>query len=291
VPPHTTLVIDLLDTLWRTILDVAPILLILVLFQVLVLRQKVPYLRRMVLGFFYVVLGLDLFLVGLEMALFPLGEIMAGQLTDPAFLHGGEAGVGAGAGAGAGDGVRWRDYLWVYAFAAAIGFSTTIAEPALIAVSLKVSEVSGGAVKSGGLRVAVAVGVSMGVALGTFRIVSGWSLPLFIIIGYVVVIIQTALAPRAIVPLAYDSGGVTTSTVTVPLVTALGLGLASNIPGRSPLLDGFGLIALASLFPMITVMGYAQVGAVLARRAARRPVPGETHHEAIRDAREERDPP
>nr|WP_246423823.1 DUF1538 domain-containing protein [Roseospira goensis] len=253
--------IQLVDTLWTTILDVAPILLILVLFQVLVLRQKVPHLRRMVLGFVYVVLGLDLFLVGLEMALFPLGEIMARQLTAPAFM-----GIDAAGAVHLG----WRDYLWVYAFAAAVGFSTTIAEPALIAVSLKVTEASGGSVRAWGLRVAVAVGVAVGVALGALRIVTGWSLPLLIIIGYVVVIIQTLVAPRQIIPLAYDSGGVTTSTVTVPLVTALGLGLASNIPGRSPLLDGFGLIALASLFPMISVMGYAQVGQILARRAARR---------------------
>jgi len=253
--------IQLIDTLWTTVLDVAPILLILVLFQVMVLRQKVPHLRRMILGFIYVVLGLDLFLVGLEMALFPLGEIMARQLTDPAFMGVEPAATGA---------LGWRDYLWVYAFAAAIGFSTTIAEPALIAVSLKVTEVSGGAVKSWGLRVAVAVGVALGVSLGALRIVTGWSLPILIIIGYVIVIVQTVIAPRQIIPLAYDSGGVTTSTVTVPLVTALGLGLASNIPGRSPLIDGFGLIALASLFPMITVMGYAQIGELLARRAARR---------------------
>ncbi|SDE68410.1 DUF1538 domain-containing protein [Rhodospira trueperi] len=253
--------IQLIDTLWTTILDVAPILLILVLFQVLVLRQKVPHLRRMILGFLYVVLGLDLFLVGLEMALFPLGEIMAAQLTDPAFM---------GVARDAAGGLGWRDYLWVYAFAAAIGFSTTIAEPALIAVSLKVTEVSGGAVKSWGLRVAVAIGVAFGVSLGALRIITGWSLPILIVIGYVVVIVQTVIAPRQIIPLAYDSGGVTTSTVTVPLVTALGLGLASNIPGRSPLIDGFGLIALASLFPMITVMGYAQIGELLTRRAARR---------------------
>jgi hypothetical protein len=252
--------ITLVDTLWRTVLDVAPILLILVLFQVLVLRQKVPHLRRMILGFVYVVLGLDLFLVGLEMALFPLGEIMASQLTDPAFL-------GAGDGAG---GLDWRDYLWVYAFAAAIGFATTIAEPALIAVGLKVSEVSGGAVKPWGLRAAVALGVAIGVSLGALRIVTGWPLPWLIVIGYGIVIVQTMVAPRQIIPLAYDSGGVTTSTVTVPLVTALGLGLATNIEGRSPLIDGFGLIALASLFPMITVMGYAQVGEWLANRAARR---------------------
>jgi hypothetical protein len=252
------IVIQLVDTLWTTILDVAPILVILVLFQVLVLRQSVPHLRRMVLGFVYVVLGLDLFLVGLEMALFPLGRIMAAQLTDPAFM-----GVRDLAG------LEWRDYLWVYAFAAAVGFSTTIAEPALIAVSLKVAEVSGGAVKPWGLRVAVAVGVAIGVSLGALRIVTGWSLPMLIVIGYLIVIVQTIVAPRQIIPLAYDSGGVTTSTVTVPLVTALGLGLASGIPDRSPLIDGFGLIALASLFPMITVMGYAQVGDLLARRAAR----------------------
>ncbi|KAA5607223.1 DUF1538 domain-containing protein [Roseospira marina] len=251
--------IELTDTLWTTVLDVAPILLVLVLFQVLVLRQRVPHLRRMVLGFVYVVLGLDLFLVGLEMALFPLGDIMARQLTDPAFLRPDGLAV-----------LGWRDYLWVYAFAAAIGFSTTIAEPALIAVSLKVSEVSGGSVRSWGLRLAVAAGVAIGVSLGALRIVTGWSLPLLIVIGYVVVILQTVFAPRQIIPLAYDSGGVTTSTVTVPLVTALGLGLASSIPGRSPLIDGFGLIALASLFPMITVMGYAQVGDMVARRAARR---------------------
>jgi len=256
--------IQLVDTLWTTILDVAPILLVLVLFQVLVLRQRVPHLQKMVLGFVYVVLGLDLFLVGLQMALFPLGEIMAHQLTEAASMGtaSGEAGDLASLG--------WRDYLWVYAFAAAIGFSTTIAEPALIAVSLKVSEVSGGSVKPWGLRAAVALGVAIGVSLGALRIVTGWSLPLLIVIGYVVVIIQTLFAPRQIIPLAYDSGGVTTSTVTVPLVTALGLGLASSIPERSPLLDGFGLIALASLFPMITVMGYAQVGDLLARRSARR---------------------
>nr|WP_153342239.1 DUF1538 domain-containing protein [Roseospira navarrensis] len=257
--------IQLVDTLWTTILDVAPILLILVLFQVLVLRQKVPHLRRMILGFIYVVLGLDLFLVGLEMALFPLGEIMARQLTDPAMVGAGDGGAAAGLA-----GLDWRDYLWVYAFAAAVGFSTTIAEPALIAVSLKVNEVSGGSVRAWGLRVAVAVGVAFGVSLGALRIVTGWPLPLLIVIGYGIVIVQTVFAPRQIIPLAYDSGGVTTSTVTVPLVTALGLGLATNIPGRSPLIDGFGLIALASLFPMITVMGYAQLGALLARRAARR---------------------
>ncbi|MGB0695283.1 MAG: DUF1538 domain-containing protein [Rhodospirillaceae bacterium] len=254
--------IAVIDTLWSTVLDVAPILLVLMLFQTLVLRQRIPNLRRMVLGFVYVVIGLDLFLVGLDLALFPLGETMAAQLTAPSFI--GEDAIGP-------DGsIDWTAYAWVYIFAAMVGFSTTVAEPALIAVAIKVEEVSGGAIKAWGLRAAVALGVAIGVSLGTYRIVTGTPLPWFIIAGYVVVIIQTAFAPKTIIPLAYDSGGVTTSTVTVPLVTALGLGLATNIPGRSPLIDGFGLIALASLFPMITVMGYAQLGAMMARYQSRR---------------------
>jgi hypothetical protein len=155
--------------------------------------------------------------------------------------------------------LQWRDYVYVYLFAAAIGFSTTVAEPSLLAVAIKAQEVSGGAISTWGLRIAVAIGVGLGIALGTFRIVSGTPLHYYIIAGYVIVIIQTAFAPKTIIALAYDSGGVTTSTVTVPLVTALGLGLASTVPGRSALLDGFGLIAFASLFPMITVMGYAQI--------------------------------
>ena len=161
----------------------------------------------------------------------------------------------------------WRRFGTVYLFAAAVGFATTIAEPSLIAVCMKAGEVSGGAFRPWGLRVAVAVGVAIGVSLGTFRIVTGTPLPYYIIVGYVIVIVQTVFAPREIIPLAYDSGGVTTSTVTVPLVTALGIGLATAIPGRSPLIDGFGLIAFASLFPMITVMGYVQIGVWRLRRA------------------------
>jgi len=160
----------------------------------------------------------------------------------------------------------WSDYFWVYVFAAAIGFATTVAEPALIAVALKANQVSGGTITVNGLRFAVAVGVAAGVALGTFRIVTGTPLHWYIISGYIIVIIQTTVAPRAIIPLAYDSGGVTTSTVTVPLVAALGLGLAETIPGRSPMIDGFGLIAFASLFPMITVMAYAQISEWRTRR-------------------------
>ena len=144
-----------------------------------------------------------------------------------------------------------------------------MAEPSLIAVAIKANQVSGGAISAWGLRIAVAIGVAVGISLGTFRIVTGYPLHYFIISGYLVVIVQTFLAPKMIVPLAYDSGGVTTSTVTVPLVAALGLGLAETVPGRSPLLDGFGLIAFASLFPIISVMAYAQISEYRALRLAR----------------------
>jgi hypothetical protein len=171
--------------------------------------------------------------------------------------------------------LQWQDYWWVYLFAFAIGFSTTVAEPSLIAVAIKAQEVSAGAISVWGLRTAVAIGVAIGIALGTYRIVSGTPLHYYIIAGYIVVIIQTIYAPKLIVALAYDSGGVTTSTVTVPLVTALGLGLASTVPGRSPMLDGFGLIAFASLFPIMSVMGYAQLSEWRSRRYKRRDNRGE----------------
>ncbi len=235
--------------------DVAPIVAVLLGFQMGILRRKIPHLREVLFGLLYVVVGLAFFLFGLERALFPLGAEMARQLTDPAFLGGDPNAV-----------LGWGDYYWTYLFAFAIGFATTIAEPSLIAVALKADHVSGGAVKANGLRIAVAIGVALSLSVGTFRIVSGTPLYMYMIVGYAIVVIQTMFAPRMIVPLAYDSGGVTTSTVTVPLVAALGLGLASNVPGRSALLDGFGLIALASLFPIITVMGYAQIGAWLAKR-------------------------
>lgn len=239
------ILIDTLAATLTTLRDVLPIAAVLVGFQLLVLRRSIPNFRRLAVGFAYVLVGLTLFLVGLQEALFPLGETMAEQLTS---LRGSNGGTGS-----------WRDYGWVYAFAAAIGFATTVAEPALIAVSLKAQDVSGGAVSARGLRIAVAVGVAIGVALGALRIVTGTPLPYFIITGYVVVVLQTMHCKKDIVPLAFDSGGVTTSTVTVPIVTALGLGLASAIPGRSPLMDGFGLIAFASLFPIMSVMGYAVV--------------------------------
>ncbi|MBF0445850.1 MAG: DUF1538 domain-containing protein [Magnetococcales bacterium] len=239
-------------TFLSTIGDVAPILILIIFFQKLILRQPIHNPKRLASGFVFVLFGLTFFLVGLEMALFPIGKLMATQLSSPMFVFG-TANTPANA--------PWYSYGWVYLFAFMIGFATTLAEPALIAVANKANEASHGAINPWGLRIAVAIGVAIGISLGTFRIVTGYSLVNFIVVGYVIVVIQTFFAPKMIIPLAYDSGGVTTSTVTVPLVAALGLGLASTIPGRNPALDGFGLIAFASLFPMITVMGYAQIAA------------------------------
>lgn len=240
-------------------LDVLPIAAFLFLFQRLVIRESMQNRNQILVGFGFVVVGLGLFLVGLEQTLFPLGRLMAQQLTNPEFLLDGVTGAISSLG--------WQDFYWVYIFAAAIGFSTTMAEPALIAVSMKANNVSGGAIGVLGLRIAVAIGVGVGVSLGCYRIISGLPLHYFIAGGYLVVILQTVISPKLIVPLAYDSGGVTTSTVTVPLVTALGLGLAESVPGRSPLLDGFGLVAFASLFPIITVLAYGQF-AVLTERVS-----------------------
>lgn len=234
----------LFSTLIATILDVLPIAGILLGFQVFVLRKPLHNPKQILSGFVFVLLGLAFFLEGLDLALFPLGELMAQQLTAVEFL---------------GDGSQWHSYLWLYLFAAAIGFSTTIAEPSLIAVAIKANQVSAGAISTTGLRVAVAIGVAFGIALGSYRIVSGTPLHYYIITGYLLVLIQTLFTPKSIIALAYDSGGVTTSTVTVPLVAALGLGLASNIPGRDPMMDGFGLIAFASLCPIMSVMAYAQI--------------------------------
>jgi hypothetical protein len=253
-------------TLLTMLRDITPIAAILFGFQLLVLRKPVNNPVRVLVGMILVLLGLTLFLQGLQMALFPLGRLMAEQLTAPEFIYGAGSVL---------ESVHWGDYFWVYVFAAAIGFSTTIAEPALIAVAMKANEVSGGTITVRGLRVAVAIGVAVGVAMGVFRIVTGTPLHWYIIAGYVVVIIQTAVAPKQIIPLAYDSGGVTTSTVTVPLVAALGLGLAESIPGRSPILDGFGLIAFASLFPIMAVMAYAQLGEWKVRRSKRAAIQAE----------------
>lgn len=241
--------------LLETCRDILPIAGIIIGFQLLVIRKPLANPKKILVGFIYVLLGIAFFLEGLDMALFPLGELMATQLTSPEFM-----GLSA-------DAPRtWQAYGWVYLFAACIGFATTLAEPSLLAVAMKAEQISGGGIRAWGLRIAVSIGVAFGIALGTFRIVTGTELYFYIVVGYVVVIIQTLFAPKVIIALAYDSGGVTTSTVTVPLVTALGLGLASTVPGRNPLLDGFGLIAFASLFPIIAVLGYAQLAHWLSKR-------------------------
>jgi len=236
-----------------TIKDVFPIAVIIFGFQFAVIRKVPANLRQIIFGFAWVLIGLSLFLLGLERALFPLGRVMAEQLTNPEFIQSVVAGSDALVGFG------WQDYYWVYLFAFAIGFSTTIAEPSLMAVAIKAQAVSGGAIGVWGLRISVALGVAFGISLGCYRIVVGDPIHWYIIVGYVVVVIQTYFAPKLIIPLAFDSGGVTTSTVTVPLVAALGLGLSETVPGRNPLLDGFGLIAFASLFPIMSVMLYAQL--------------------------------
>ncbi len=223
---------SLITGIINVVKDVAPILLIILFFQYGVIKKKIEKIKTVFFGFFLVILGLDAFILGLEMGLFSLGETMAYQLTK-------------------------RDSVFViYAFAFAIGFSTTMAEPALMAIAKKAREISDGKINDFALRIFVAFGVAIGIALGAFRIVDGGHIHYYIIFGYILVIILTFIAPKYIIPIAYDSGGVTTSTVTVPLVAALGIGLATNIEGRSPLIDGFGLIAFASLFPMITVMLY-----------------------------------
>ena len=248
----------ILQMIIDTSIDVLPIVSIIFGFQFLVIRRPIPNLKRVITGFVYVLVGLSLFLLGLEQALFPLGRLMADQLTDPSFIYGELANVSHA--------IHWGDYYWVYIFAFAIGFSTTIAEPSLIAVAIKAHEVSAGAIGVQGLRIAVALGVAIGITVGSYRIVTGLPIHYFIITGYIVVVIQTFFAPKMIVPLAYDSGGVTTSTVTVPLVAALGLGLAESVPGRNVLIDGFGLIAFASLFPIMSVMAYAQISEYIANR-------------------------
>ncbi|MDP3007623.1 MAG: DUF1538 domain-containing protein [Methylococcales bacterium] len=242
--------------LLATCRDVLPIAVIIIGFQLLVIRKPLPNPKKTLIGFIYVLLGIAFFLEGLDMALFPLGKLMAKQLTSAEFL-----------------GINpheyildWHAYFWVYVFAASIGFATALAEPSLLAVAIKAEQISGGTIKAWGLRLTVSIGVAIGLALGTFRIVTGIESYIFIIIGYILVLIQTLFAPKSIIGLAYDSGGVTTSTVTVPLVTALGLGLAQAVPGRNPLIDGFGLIAFACLFPIITVLGYAQFAAWLGKR-------------------------
>jgi hypothetical protein len=213
--------------------DVGPIAAVVLFFQYAVLRKPLPNPKMIAIGFLAVVAGLYLFLLGLDMGVFPAGAAMAEKFSYPA------------------------NRGWSLAFAFCIGYATTMAEPSLIAVALKAEEITAGGLPSFHLRNAVATGVAIGLAVGVYRILVGDPLWIYILGGYIATIALTCFAPKEIVPLAFDSGGVTTSTITVPLVTALGLGLASHIPGRSPLLDGFGLIAFASVFPIITVLGYS----------------------------------
>ena len=243
-----------IKVLLGTLKDVSPIIGVILFFQLIVIRKKIDHPGRLIYGFCLVVIGLSIFMIGLEEGLFPLGEAMSRQLTNFHFLAKGNATLleeieTTGS-------VYPLLYFWTYIFGFCIGFATTIAEPALIAVALKAEEVSTGAISSWGLRIAVALGVAIGISIGCHRIITGTPLHWYIIAGYLVVICQTYFAPKLIIPLAYDSGGVTTSTVTVPLVAALGIGLASNVPGRSVIVDAFGLIAFASLFPIISVLGY-----------------------------------
>lgn len=227
----------------QSTMDLMPIILVIAFFQLVVIRQPLPQLGEMIFGTLLVILGLSMFIEGLEMALFPIGEEMAQALS------------------------RKGSLAWLLLFAFALGFSTTVAEPALIAISKEAARVAmlGGLLEQDpkvlnsyalGLRYTVAFSVGFAILLGVLRILLGWPIQYLIIGGYVVVMLMTTVAPQEIIGIAYDAGGVTTSTITVPLVTALGVGLATVIRGRNPLLDGFGLIAFASLVPMIFVMGY-----------------------------------
>ncbi len=226
--------------------DLVPIILVITIFQLVVLRQPFPVLLDVIVGLMLVILGLALFVLGLEMGLFPIGEAMAVAFA------------------------RKGSLFWLLAFGFGLGFSTTIAEPALIAVAEEAAIVAANGDIIGsdeasmksyslGLRITVAFSVGIAILVGLIRILKGWPVHFLIIGGYVVVMIMTVFAPKEIVGIAYDSGGVTTSTVTVPLVTALGVGLATTIRGRNPLVDGFGLIAFASLLPMIFVMAYGML--------------------------------
>ncbi len=233
----------ILTKLRQAFTDLLPIILVISFFQLFIIRQPLPQLGEMIAGTIMVVLGLSMFIQGLEMALFPIGESMAQALT------------------------RKGSLFWLLVFAFFLGFSTTVAEPALIAIAKEAAEIAalGGLLENEpqtlsayalGLRLTVAFSVGFAILLGVLRILLNWPIQFLIIGGYILVMLMTIVAPEEIIGIAYDAGGVTTSTITVPLVTALGVGLATVIRGRNPLLDGFGLIAFASLLPMIFVMGY-----------------------------------
>ena len=235
-----------LGTLTSSIRDLLPIVLVVAFFQLVVIQQPFPDLARVLTGCLLVVLGLTFFIRGLEQGLFPIGESMAYAFARKASLP------------------------WLLLFAFALGFGTTIAEPALTAVAAEAARIAatGGHIANNadsmatyalGLRITVALSVGFAILTGVYRIVRGWPIQYLIISGYIGVVIMTVFAPAEIIGIAYDSGGVTTSTVTVPLVTALGVGLAESIKGRNPMIDGFGLIAFASLTPMIFVMAYGMI--------------------------------
>ena len=232
-----------LKKLWISFKDLLPIILVIALFQIVILQERLPNLAEVLIGSVFVVLGLMLFVQGLEMGLFPIGETMAHALA------------------------RKGSVFWLLIFAFLLGFSTTVAEPALIAVAAEAASIAAQeqlisstqeSLKSYalGLRLCVALSVGVAILIGVLRILRGWPLHYLVIGGYTIAMLMTLIAPKEIIGIAYDAGGVTTSTITVPLVAALGVGLASIIKDRSPLLDGFGLIALASLLPIIFVMGY-----------------------------------
>ncbi len=223
---------NLLYLLFKSFTDVAPLIGVIFFFQLVVIGEPFPDTPKLIGGLALVIFGLFLFMRGLEVGLFPLGESMAHSFAA-------------------------KGNIWLLLFfAAAIGYTTTIAEPALIAIAGKAEAITDGRITAFALRNVVAIGVALGLVVGVMRIILGHPIHYYIISGYVLVMIITIFAPDEIIGLAYDSGGVTTSTVTVPLVTALGIGLANSISGRNPMIDGFGLIAFASLTPMITVMGY-----------------------------------
>ena len=232
--------------LWSATKDLLPIVAVVLFFQLVVLQQPLPNLGSMLLGTALVICGLSFFIQGLELGLFPIGESMAHAFA------------------------RKGSLTWLLIFAFALGFGTTVAEPALIAVSEEAATIAAraGAIDQNdnardayadGLRYTVALSVGIAIVIGVTRIIKGWPIHYLIIGGYILVVIMTSFAPREIIGIAYDSGGVTTSTITVPLVTALGVGLASSIKGRNPMIDGFGLIAFASLTPMIFVMAYGML--------------------------------
>jgi hypothetical protein len=239
-----------------TALDVLPVAFFMLFFYRVVLRQRLANRRDILIGLAFVVVGLAMFLQGLEKALFPVGRMMVEQLTSNTLATA--------------EIPHWSSYYPVYAFAFCIAFGAAIAEPALLAVAHRVNEISGGAIHSWGLRVAAALGVAFGVTLGCVRIVVGVPLHWCLAAGLMIIAVQTFTSPRSILALAYDTGGVSTTAVTVPVVTALGLALAEQVPGRSPYLDGFGLIAFACMLPAITVLGFAQVTALLEKRQARK---------------------